>query len=145
AHLMPEPITVPLLENAERPAARLPRLLHRIAVSLRAICLHRAAVQQVAIDHTFRAIEFDAIVHSALLRPAILDDSNAAAFELEDDYRVVLDFGTLRVQNALAVRHHAFRFRFVKHPARPLDAVTTHVHNRAAPGAAHVVEPVGVR
>ena len=39
-------------------------------------------MQQIAINHPFGAVEFDAVVHATLLGPAIFDDGDASILEL---------------------------------------------------------------
>ena len=134
-----------LFKNGERPTPGLACLLHRVAVSLLAISLHRAAVKQVTVDHAFGAIKFDAVVHAALLGPAIFDHGDAAPFELDDDDGIVFTFGAFGVEDPLAVRHDALGLWLAVHPAGPLDAVAAHIHERAAARALDVIEPVRVR
>ena len=85
-------------------------------------------MKQVTVDHAFSAVEFDAVVHAALLGPAIFDHGDAAPFELDDDDGIVFALGAFGVEDALAVRHHAFGFRLAVHPASPLDSVAAHIH-----------------
>src|SRR6516225_3358929 len=99
-------------------------------------------MQQIAINHPLGAVEFDAVVHAALLGPAIFDDGDTSILELQDDDGIVVATGALGVQDALTSGEHALGLRLAEHPARPLDAVAAHIHDGPAAGPLYIVEPV---
>ncbi|MPN03561.1 hypothetical protein SDC9_150792 [bioreactor metagenome] len=106
-----------LFKHRERPARRRARLLAGVVVALEAVHLRGVALEQVGVGNALVAVDFNHVLHAAVLGPAVLADAEngfAVALELDLRNRVIL---RVRIVHDLEeVPVDVFHRRALEHP-----------------------------
>ena len=120
-----------LLKDGEGPALGAARLLHGVVVALGAVGERAVAAEEVGIGHALVAVDLDAVVHAAVLGPAVLRHAGNAVFKFHDGYRIVIAVGNLFVEHGLHIGIDALGLGSARHPAEPCHGMAAHVHHHA--------------
>ncbi len=104
AHLLREAIIPQLFKNRIAPSFCGGRFFYGVTESVFTVGRQRVAHLQVCDRQSTLAVDFDAIIHAAAASPAILDNAERIALELDDRDRLVIEFGLVAVDVGAQVR-----------------------------------------
>src|SRR6266700_3097864 len=144
-HLLREAVVPQLFENWIAPPFCARRLLHRVAITILAICGERVAHVKIGVGHAVRPMYLDSVVHSATPPPAVLDNAYCTALKFQNANGLVVSSRLVGVNVGAHLAVHRLDRGTPKEPVAESNPVATEIHKRAAAAVIHIPEPWSMR
>ena len=145
AHLLRKAVVPKLFKDGIAPTGSRRRFFDGIAETIFAVGRQRVTHVQVGDSQAAFAIDFDAIVHSAPARPAVLNNAECIPIKLDNRDRFVVGLRLIAVHIGTEMRIYAGDLRPSEKPVGESDAMAAEIEQRPAAGAFHIPKPLRVR